>query len=68
MIADDIRFDILGNPNKGGQQVPSSNYGLTATHIPTGLQATCKTERSQYENRLVAIAMIEAGLNKMRKG
>lgn len=64
----DVKFDIMddGRP-KGGQHVPSFNHGVKGTHIPTGLEAACKTERSQHKNKLVVMAMLEFGLNILRE-
>ena len=67
MIIDDIRLDVLENPNKGGQQVPSCNYGVKGTHLSTGLIASCKSERSQHRNKEIVIIMLEAGIKKIEE-
>ena len=46
----------------GGQQVGVTYTTVTVKHKPTGLIATCGTERSQVRNRNICVAMIEYGL------
>lgn len=61
--------DLLIEPyplvKAGGQHVTTTRSAIQVTHIPSGLVAICNTERSQLRNRDVAIAMIEAGLEKI---
>lgn len=49
----------------GGQHVGVIPRGVRVTHLPTGLTASCATERSQLKNRDVAISMIEWGLSEI---
>ena len=67
IINTDVKFDVFDKPNKGGQHVPSSNYGLSGTHVSTGLIAVCKSEKSQYRNREVVLAMLDAGVKKIEE-
>lgn len=46
----------------GGQHVGVPVHIITATHIPTGLSASCGVMRSQHENRRLARFMVETGL------
>jgi len=46
-------------PIKGGIRV-GVPIGVKLTHIPTGLTATCTTERSHLQNRNVALAALTA--------
>ena len=45
----------------GGQHVGTPS-GVKITHLPSGLIAECKTERSQHRNRQIAMDMILGGL------
>lgn len=49
----------------GGQHVTTTRSAIQVTHIPSELVAICTIERSQTKNRDIAIAMIEAGLEKI---
>lgn len=62
---DQLRVTVI-TKNHGGQQAGPSELGVTVEHIPTGLSATCKSERSQLKNRNIAISMIEWGLAEMK--
>lgn len=62
MRDEDLKIET-GYPTKpGGQGVHMPNMNVRITHTPTGLTASCATERSQMRNRNVAKAMIEYGL------
>lgn len=51
--------------NPGGQQVGIVTAVVRIEHIPTGIVATCKFERSQSKNKRICIAMIEYGLAEL---
>lgn len=58
----DLKIESTTQPRYGGQQCGIPNYNIKITHIPSGLVAQCSVERSQMQNRKIAIAMIERGL------
>ena len=62
MRLENLKIETLAPPNLGGQHVGLISRGVIVTHIPTGLTASCNSERSQMRNKDVAIAMIEWGL------
>ena len=57
---EDLKVELLRRP-PGGQHVGTES-GVRVTHLPTGLIAECRTERSQHRNRSIAIEMILGGL------
>lgn len=61
----DIRIESSERVYKGGQHVGIPNPGVKVTHIPTGISATCDCQRSQMQNRNVALSMIEWGLSEI---
>lgn len=66
MIPDsDLIIETVPTQSKGGQQVGIIPRQIKVTHKPTGLMAQCGTERSQFKNRNIALAMIEYGLAEM---
>jgi protein subunit release factor A len=65
MNPEDLKIETYPIIPKGGQHVGKISTGVQVTHIPSGLVAICSIERSQMKNRDVAIAMIEAGLEKI---
>lgn len=60
-----LQIETIDRTPKGGQRCGMVTNGVKVTHVPTGLSATCESERSQMRNRNVAIAMIEWGLTEL---
>lgn len=58
---EDLKVEVSRRDPPGGQHV-GTEQGVKVTHLPTGLTAECKNERSQHRNRQVAIDMILGGL------
>jgi protein subunit release factor A len=65
MNHDDLKIETYPYVQKGGQHVNDARCGVKITHIPSGLVAISEAGRAQFINRDVALAMIEAGLNKL---
>ena len=51
----------------GGQNVNKVATAIRITHIPTGLQVTCSVERSQQQNRRLAIALLRGRLEQIEQ-
>jgi len=62
MNKSDLRIETVGCPIHGGQKVGVTIRTVKVTHVPTGISATCGSERSQMLNRDVAESMVEWGL------
>lgn len=58
----DLIIEVVPLQPKGGQSVGIIPSRVQVTHRPTGLIASCGTERSQMKNKKIALAMIEYGL------
>lgn len=57
---EEMQIDFSKSSGPGGQNVNKRQTAVKITHLPTGLQASCQTERTQAENRKIALRILMA--------
>ncbi len=64
---EDIKMEVYRSSGAGGQHINKTSSAVRLIHIPTGIVVNCQNERSQFQNRDMAMKMLKSKLLQIKE-
>ena len=64
---EDIKMDVYRASGAGGQHINKTSSAVRLTHVPTNIVVSCQTQRSQFQNKDMAMKMLKSKLLDLKE-
>jgi len=64
---DELKVETFRSSGPGGQHMQKTSTAVRLTHLPTGLVASCQSQRSQHQNKEIALRVLQTRLLEMER-
>jgi peptide chain release factor 2 len=64
---DELKVETFRSSGPGGQHMQKTSTAVRLTHLPTGLVASCQSQRSQHQNKEIALRVLQTRLLELER-